>query len=339
MNVDGVELKPGEKRTWDMRVGESALKSITVPCTALRGRKDGPTLAVTAGCHPMELNGILAAARLGNELDPEKLSGTVLIVHVQNVMGFEFKHGHTSPFDGINMGKSFPIGNRAVEDAGAVSHQGRSLSYTASETIFERIISPANFLIDMHGGELHEWLAANIEILPIGEPDVDERTRAFARSFGFDTIWEVPQGSILEMPTYPGRGSAVREAMQHGIPAVFCEVGSEGRLDESLVDFTVKAVLNVMRTQRMYPGDAQTRPAQILRGGHVLFASRGGLFINHAKPAQRLSPGQLIGQIVSLRGDVVEEIRAPSEGVLTNTITLGVANPGDMLYVIGDVTH
>jgi predicted deacylase len=339
MIVDEVELKPGEKRTWDMRVGESALKPITVPCTALRGLEDGPTLAITAGCHPMELNGILAAARLGHELDPQKLSGTVLIVHVQNVMGFEFKHGHTSPFDGINMGKSFPIGNRTVEEAGAVSHQGRSLSYTASETIFERVISRANFLIDMHGGELHEWLAPNIEILPIGEPDVDERTRAFARSFGFDTIWEVPHGSIPEMPTYPGRGSAVREAMQRGIPAVFCEVGSEGRLEESLVDFTVKAVLNVMRTQQMYPGDAETRRAQVLRGGHVLFASRGGLFVNRAKPAQRLNPGQLIGLIVSLRGEVVEEIRAPSEGVLTNTITLGVANPGDMLYVIGDVTN
>lgn len=338
MNVDGVQLNPGEKRTWDMRVGESALRSITVPCTALRGRKDGPTIAITAGCHPMELNGILAAARLGNALDPELLAGTVLIVHVQNVMGFEFKHGHTSPFDGINMGKSFPIGNRMVEEAGAVSHQGRSLSYTASETIFERIISLSNFLIDMHGGELYEWLAPNIEILPIGDADVDERTRVFARSFSFDTIWEVPQGSIPEMPTYPGRGSAVREAMQHGIPAVFCEVGSEGRLEEPLVDFTVKAVLNVMRTLKMYPGAVETRSAQVLRGGHVLFASRGGLFINHAKPAQRLSPGQLIGQIVSLRGEVVEDIRAPSEGVLTNTITLGVANPGDMLYVIGDVT-
>jgi predicted deacylase len=110
-------------------------------------------------------------------------------------------------------------------------------------------------------------------------------------------------------------------------------------LEESLVDFTVNAVLNVMRTQKMYPGDAETRRAQVLRGGHVLFASRGGLFINHTKPAQRLEPGQLIGQIVSLRGELVEEIRAPSEGVITNTITLGVANPGDMLYVIGDVTH
>jgi predicted deacylase len=339
MSINEFQLKPGEKRTWDMRVGESALKSITVPCTALRGRTEGPTLAITAGCHPMELNGILAAARLGNEIDPEKLSGTVLIVHVQNVMGFEFKHGHTSPFDGINMGRSFPIANRTVEEAGAVSHQGRSLSYSASETIFERIISRANFLIDMHGGELHEWLAPNIEILPIGEPDIDERTRAFARSFGFDTIWEVPQGSIPEMPTYPGRGSAVREAMQRGIPAVFCEVGSEGRLEEPLVEFTVNAVLNVMRTHKMYPGDAHAGPVQVLRGGHVLFASRGGLFINHTKPAQRLKSGQLIGRIVSLRGEVVEEIRAPSEGVITNTITLGVANPGDMLYVIGDVTH
>jgi predicted deacylase len=127
--------------------------------------------------------------------------------------------------------------------------------------------------------------------------------------------------------------------MQHGIPAVFCEVGSEGRLEEPLVDLTVHAVLNVLRSLKMYPGAAETRPAQVLRGGHVLFASRGGLFINHAKPAQRLRPGQLLGQIVSVRGNLLEEIRAPSEGVLTNTITLGVANPGDMLYVIGDVTN
>ena len=27
---------------------------------------------------------------------------------------------------------------------------------------------------------------------------------------------------------------------------------------------------------------------------------------------------------------------APSDGVLTNIITLGVVNPGDMLFVIGD---
>jgi predicted deacylase len=337
VKIGGIQLQPGEKHVWDMPVAKSALKQVTVPCTALRGRNGGPTLAITAGCHPMELNGILATVRLAAALDPEELSGTVVIVHVQNVMGFEFKRGHTSPLDGINMGKAFPIVDHIVEDTGAASHQGRSLTYLAAETIFEQVISHADFLIDMHGGELHEWLAPNIEILPIGKSDVDERTRSFARAFGFDTIWEVPEGTIPEMPSYPGRGSAVVEAMHRGIPAVFCEVGSEGRLEESLVDFTVKSVLNVMRTYRMYPGEAEQRPAQVLSGGHVLFASRAGLFLNYSKPAQRLTPGQLLGRIIDLRGEVVEEILAPSEGVITNTITLGVANPGDMLYVIGDV--
>jgi hypothetical protein len=337
VDIGGIRLESGEKRTWDLPVGESVLKQVTVPCTALRGSQDGPVMAVTAGCHPMELNGILAAIRLAAALDPRELSGTVVIVHVQNVMGFELKRGHISPLDGINMAKAFPIGGRTVEDTGAVSHQGRSLTYAAAETIFEQIISRANFLIDLHGGELHEWLAPNIEILPIGQPDVDDRTRAFARAFAFDTIWEVPHGSIPEMPSYPARGSAVLEAMYRGIPAVFCEVGSEGRLEESLVDFTVQGILNVLKTYHMLPGHAETRSTQVLTGGHVLFASRAGLFLNYTRPGQRLQTGQLLGRIVDLKGQVVEEIQAPSEGVITNTITLGVANSGDMLYVIGNI--
>jgi hypothetical protein len=166
---------------------------------------------------------------------------------------------------------------------------------------------------------------------------VDERARSLARAFGFDTIWEVPAGSIPQMPSYPARGSAVLEAMHRGIPAVFCEVGSEGRLEESLVEFTVEGVLNVMKTLRMIPGPARDQPAQVLRGGQVLFASRAGLFLNYSRPAQRLQPGQVLGRIVDLRGQTVEEIQAPAEGVITNTITLGVANSGDMLYVIGNV--
>jgi hypothetical protein len=39
---------------------------------------------------------------------------------------------------------------------------------------------------------------------------------------------------------------------------------------------------------------------------------------------------------VNLQGETVEEFHAPGAGVMTNTITLGVVNPGDMLYVIGD---
>lgn len=338
LEIGGIQLARGEKRAWDMAVGETALKTVTVPCTAVRGTADGPTLVITAGCHPMELNGIMTTVRLAALLDPATVRGTVVIVHVQNVMGFELKRGHASPLDGINMARAFPVeGKRgAVEEVGTVSHQARSLTFHAAERIFDAIVRKADLLVDMHGGELHEWLAANIEILPTGEADIDRRTRELARAFGFDILWEVPQGTIPQMPNYPGRGSAVREAMALGIPGVFCEVGSDGRLEEELVEYTLNGLLNVMRTYGMLPGEPIRREPEVYSGGNVLFSTRGGLFLNYSKPGDRLTRGQLLGRIVSLRGEVLEEIHAPGPGVMTNTITLGVTNPGDMLYVIGD---
>lgn len=338
LEIGGIALARGEKRAWDMPVGETALKTVTVPCTAVRGAGDGPTLVITAGCHPMELNGIFTTVRLAQQLEPSALRGTVVIVHVQNVMGFEFKRGHASPLDGINMARAFPVvGQRGVvEEVGAVSHQAKSLTFHAAERIFDSIVRKADLLVDMHGGELQEWLAPNIEILPIGQPEIDERTRELARAFGFEVLWEVPFGTIPQMPSYPGRGSAVREAMALGIPGVFCEVGSEGRLEEPLVELTLNGLLNVMRTYGMIDGEPVRREPEVFSGGNVLFSSRAGLFLNYSRPGDRLTKGQLLGRVVSLRGEVLEEFHAPGAGVMTNTITLGVTNPGDMLYVIGD---
>ncbi len=336
MDIGGITLARGGKHVWQMPVGETALKTVTVPCNALRGDRDGPVLVLTAGCHPMELNGIMATVRLARLLDPAQLAGTVVMVHVQNVMGFELKRGHKSPLDGINMARAFPVEGREVEETGSVSHQAKSLTYMAAETIFDGIVRHADLLVDLHGGELHEWLAPNIEILPTGEPEVDAKTRALARAFAFDILWEVPQGTIPQMPTYPGRGSVVREAAALGIPGVFCEVGSEGRLEEDLVELTVNGLLNVMRTYGMLAGEPIRREPEVYVGGNVLFASRGGLFFNYSKPGDRLTKGQLLGRLIDLSGEVVEEFHAPGAGVMTNTITLGIANPGDMLYVIGD---
>jgi len=337
MIVDGYELAPGEKRAWDMEVAESALRKVAVPCTAMRGAREGPTLVVTAGCHPMELNGIYASVCLANRVDPAELAGTLIIVHVQNVFGFELKRGHISPLDSVNMARAFPVEGHTVEVTGGVSHQAKSPTYHAADAIFDKLVRKADLLVDLHGGELQEWLAANIEILPLGEPEIDEKTRALARAFAFDMIWEVPYGTIPQMPTYPGRGSAVGEAMRLGIPGVFCEVGSEGRLEEPLVELTVAGLLNVMRSYGMLPGEARRVDAQVLSGGNVLFAARGGLFLNYTRPAQQLAAGELLGRIVSLSGETLEEIVAPCASVVTNTITLGVANPGDMLYVLGNI--
>ncbi len=196
-----------------------------------------------------------------------------------------------------------------------------------------------NYLVDLHGGELHESLASNIEIMPTGDEKVDQEMREFAQWFGFDWVWEVPKGSIPEMPNYPGRGSAIVEGAYLGIPGVLCEVGGEGKIKESQVEEVVQGLRNVMVHLGMRKGKKTPLRSRFLRGGHVLFARRGGIFICRAEAGERVAKDQILGQIMDLSGEVVETFRSPSNGILLNRITLGIANPGDMLYVIGNLSH
>lgn len=330
------ELNPGTKVHLDLPVAETAAGPVTVPMTVVCGTGEGPTLAVTAACHPGEYNGVLASVLLAKETEPADLAGTLAVVHAQNIFGLALKAGHKSPVDGVNFGHAFPVPGQVVEDPGAVSHQSRSVSHRIAETIFHQVVLASDAVIDLHGGEFFETLPPNIEYLPIGRPDIDERTRAFARTFGIPVLWEVPAGTIPEMPAYPGRGSAVLEAAHYGIPGVFFEVGGEGKVEEDLVRLTVDGMKSAMRGMGMLSGHPIAVRHRVLVGGHVLFAARGGISRPAVVAGQEVAAGEYLGHIMDLRGAVVEEFHAPQAAVLTNVVVRGAANPGDMLYVLGN---
>ncbi len=337
MVIDGVRVEMGTKKSWDLLAGETAAGKIAVPITVANGSSEGPVLAVLAGCHPGELNGIVTSIRLAEEIEPKTLAGTLLIVPVQNIVGFQFKRGHISPLDGINMGRAYPTPQKGGEDGGHVSHQGKSPTYQVADQLFTQVICQSDYVVDLHGGEFHETLPPNIEILITGDREVDDRTRFLAKAFAFDLIWEVPLGSIPEMPSYPERGSGVLEANKNGIPAAICEVGGEGRIEEPLVELTYRGIVNVMTHLGMVQGEKTTVTPRILVGGHVLFAKRGGLCLTRTKAGDQVSRDQVLGHTIDLSGEVVETFTSPSDGILMNVVTLGVANPGDMRYVIGNL--
>jgi predicted deacylase len=339
LTVDGVTVEPGTRRSWHLPAGETVTGPIGVPVTALAGAADGPTLAVTAACHPGEYNGMLASVLLARRVRPEALRGNLVIVHVQNVPGVQAKAGHLSPFDGVNMGRAYPVPGETVELTGNVSHQQASPTHQIARRIFDEVIARADAYVDLHGGEFFESLPPNVEYLPTGDEEVDGRTRELARSFGFRLLWEVPQGTIPEMPSYPGRGSAVMEAgMQQRVPSVLCEVGGEGKLEEPLVELTVAGLQRALRSLGMLDEAPAPDGAEqvLLVGGHVLFASRAGFFLSAVGPGEEVAAGQPLGRIVDLAGEEVERFEAPQAAVLTNVVTRGIANPGDMLFVMGN---
>ena len=336
MFIDNREIPKGCKERWNFLAAQMTVNKIEVPVTVINGVKDGPTVVITAGVHPNELIGQAATVQLAKELEPEDISGTLVLVHIENPMGLQFKYANRSPLDNVNMNSVFPTGTESGEDMGKDSlHLGISPTKQAANRIFNTFIRLADWHVDMHGGELLEDLDFNIEILPINEP-VDEKTRALARMFMSTKIWEVPQGTIPQMPNYPGRGSAVAEANRLGIPSCFFEIGGEGRLSQTLVDQAKLALRNMMMCVGMLEGTPVHVEPVVYSGGNVLFAQEGGLHFINIKSGDLVHKGQELGYTMIWEGKIIHRDICPCEGLMTNMVVHGGVEPGDMLFVIAN---
>ena len=79
-----------------------------IPITTIRGAAPGPVLALIAGNHGYEYPPILALQRLRTLIDPARLKGTVIMVHVANMPSFLGRTVYFSPVDGKNLNRVYP---------------------------------------------------------------------------------------------------------------------------------------------------------------------------------------------------------------------------------------
>ena len=101
---------------------------------------------VTAGVHGCEYVGIETLNRLKKELDPAALSGRVILLPLVNPEGFYHGSKQTIPADGQNLNRMFP-----GKSDGTFSSQ---LARVLEETLYPE----ADFLMDLHGGDVNEAL-------------------------------------------------------------------------------------------------------------------------------------------------------------------------------------
>ena len=81
---------------------------MTIPATLICGRETGKTITVSAGVHSREYIGIEALIRLAQELTPENVQGTILLLHCCNYDGFLSRSADVVPHDGKNLDREFP---------------------------------------------------------------------------------------------------------------------------------------------------------------------------------------------------------------------------------------
>ena len=134
-----IEVAPGTKQRTSFvpyRSFEGGYLDTSV--RVARGSRPGPTLCVIAGVHGDEINGCEIARRVSASIEPEKLSGTLLVMPAANVHGF--RTGNRYMADRRDLNRSFP-GSRDGSVASLVAH-----------AIFTHVVKRCEYLIDLHTG-------------------------------------------------------------------------------------------------------------------------------------------------------------------------------------------
>lgn len=82
MDICGLKAERGQKLQTYIPVLDSNTK---IPITIINGQNDGPTLLITAGIHGGEYPGIAAAIEISQAIEPEVISGCLIIIHPVNI--------------------------------------------------------------------------------------------------------------------------------------------------------------------------------------------------------------------------------------------------------------
>ncbi|MEM3713694.1 MAG: succinylglutamate desuccinylase/aspartoacylase family protein [Nitrososphaeria archaeon] len=285
-----------------LRIGATPVRPVELPLTIINGKNDGSLVVITAGIHGTEYVGIATALDLIKSLNPANISGALIIVPVVNILGFEQRSKCTVPieddYNGTrNLGRLFP---------GRVDG---TLPHILAHILFNQIISKANFLIDLHGGDIYEYIAPCTMVYTTDNKDLDQKMLDAAKFSGIE---------YCICRSFRGQeGKLSVEALKIGIPSITIESGDHGVIDESKVNLALNAVMNILRYLKVLDGEIkQYRPPKMLKDLVVVRARNGGLLRTLIPLGSTVSKSEKIGYIQGWSGEIVEYLEAPVSGYL-----------------------
>lgn len=319
--IGGIAAAPGQRAAGTIDVPSRGNDpGATIPFTILRGQGGGPVLTLVAGTHGAEYVPIIALQRLRESIDPAKLRGTILMVHVANMPSFLGRTVYYSPADGKNLNRVYP------------GKRDGTLSERIADVITREFVERATHVVDLHCGDGNESLRPYSYWITTGDPKVAEAGKAMALAFGLERI--VVDGS---RPTDPAASVYLSNtAVTRGKPALTTETGGMALVDEESIGMIERGVAGLMRHLGMRDeGPAPVAQPVWLERSEVLRASQTGIFYASVAKGQSVAKGAPIGRITDFHGATIEEIRAPYDGEVLYVIGTPPITKGEPVAMIG----
>ena len=298
LEIGRVSIMPGEVRRSGIPIGRDLYgRDRQIPFIVYRGLQDGPVLWLNGATHGDEPEGPFSIFLALQELDPQKLRGTVVAVPVLNVEAFT-AGTRGDPLDTFShdMNRLYP---------------GKADGYPTERVAhahWQAMKDNCDLQIAIHSGGEHSYLAHMI--FASDNPPSLELAAAMGPNW------------TLVFRSGTGGGNPSSQIGSLGKAGITVELGGNCRTLTSdfhdIAQDLCAGYLNVMRHYGMIEGRAQYAGSWRMGYQIALLAPATGMFVGnpHLPFEERIDEGTLLGQIYDLYGDVIGEVRAPQEGVV-----------------------
>ncbi|MCU6709720.1 succinylglutamate desuccinylase/aspartoacylase family protein [Paenibacillus sp. J5C_2022] len=320
-NLDQIVL--GACSNWQLTFETAEDVEGTIPLRVVKGASAGPTLLILAAVHGDEYDGVQTVVELCNELTPEKINGTVLMVPITNKLSYEGISRET-PLDGRNLAREFP-GN----PEGTYTQR---LAWHLDQTL----LAKADFLLDFHSGGMIASVPTLVGYYHNDKHEHGRRSRAAAEAFGVDTIWA---------HSTVGPGRTVSSATDRGIPWLYTEteggrrVCIEGQQQYRKGTYRLLHHLDMLREPEAWLSE-EACPAikyRLYGDGNFdlsLTSKEEGFFIPSVKLLDEVKAGDLIGIIYGLFGEIKEKVISPQDGIMIGITVMPKVDKGGVICAI-----
>lgn len=260
---------------------------------SVTSQHDGPTVAILAGIHGDEYEGVIAALSLARELPGELLSGTVKIVSPAHPAAWQ-SCSRISPIDDANLARVFP------------GYQNGSATEQVAHVITEQVIKHADVLIDLHSA------GTNFDMpflcgFNAGANGWCQESERLANVFNADFTWH-HNGA-------PNYGRSLTVAYEQQIPAIYVE-GHGGRsIRKTDLDGYTAGVRRVLQDLKMIPTAPRVARDTIRVAGDGntdagLVASESGYLVTRVNVGDLVSNGDVIAEIIDISGVILSTLLA-----------------------------
>jgi predicted deacylase len=276
-------------------------KIISFPLGIIEGAKNGPSIVITAGVHGAECCGIAAAIELFNYLNPEMLSGKVVICTCFNKEALESHHAFTVPTD-----KKPPL-------VGELFNLPKRATYSEYMTHYfqTEVLNEADYFIELHGGDVPEEIIDFVMYPITGNKRVDSESKKLAISYNIPLV--------LSTIVNTRKAQSDRNAepcfmilASRGIPSILCESGSFGVYNIAYAKRHFHGLINMLSVLGVInEGIAYLKEQQYAKYMGNIQNHIDGLWFPVKSVGDSVHKDETVGKITDYFGVSKQEIIAP----------------------------